>query len=71
MGRPPFTYAVAGGHETIVWSLVDHRANPHRAVDFCGRKLISLRQIDQPILAMVQEAEESRSGSASADGQLS
>ncbi|OQE91544.1 hypothetical protein PENNAL_c0009G02674 [Penicillium nalgiovense] len=56
-GRPPLSYAVYRKCEGIIGLLLDHGANPYRAVDQSGRKLIMFWQMDQSTLIMLQEAE--------------
>jgi ankyrin repeat protein len=57
MRCPPLTYAVEGGHEAVVRSLLNHGANPHRAVNQNGKKLLSLGRMKQSIRAQLQAAE--------------
>jgi ankyrin repeat protein len=56
-GQPPLSYAVYSKCEAIIRSLLNHGANPYRAVDHSGRKLIMFWQIKQSTWAMLQEAE--------------
>lgn len=58
VGRPPLTYAVKGGHEAIVRSLLDHGANPHCAVEYPGEKLLLSGQIKPSIRDQLQGAAE-------------
>ncbi|KAJ5801711.1 uncharacterized protein N7518_003779 [Penicillium psychrosexuale] len=58
VGQPPLTYAINGGNENIVQSLLDHGANPHRAVDHYGSKLTSYRKMKQSMRSLLQDAEE-------------
>ncbi|KAJ5511282.1 hypothetical protein N7453_003385 [Penicillium expansum] len=56
-GQPVLAYAVYSQHEGILRSLLDHGANPFRAMDDCGRKLLGFWPMNQSFSAQLQEAE--------------
>jgi ankyrin repeat protein len=60
--RPPLTYAIECGNEYIIKSLLDHGANPYRAVDCTGKRVLSCWEISTSIRTMVEEAEKNWPG---------
>lgn len=62
INRPPLSYAIQRGNEYIIKTLLDHGANPYRAVDRTGKRVLSYWEVGTSIRTMVEEAEKSWPG---------
>lgn len=57
VGQPPLTYAIESANESIIKSLLDHDAKPHRAVNHRGKKLTSYWKMPPPTRILLEEGE--------------